>query len=105
MGYYSTFEVLETDISDIEDVLNSFSEMKWSGSPGFEYWGGRLNSRDSTKWYDWLTDLDEIAKLYPSNYLIMERAGEESPDISRAVIKHGKVTETRVCLARSTVIQ
>lgn len=92
MGYYSSFEVIETDIPDIEEVLNTFSENVWGGSPGFEYWGEAVHSYDNVKWYDWLTDLEELAKMYPTNYLVLERCGEESPDIDRAVIKHGLVT-------------
>lgn len=92
MGYYSTFEVLETDIPYIEEVLNTFSENVWRGSPGFELRDGIGYSYDCAKWYDWLTDLEELAKMYPNSYLVLERCGEESPDIERAVIKHGTVT-------------
>jgi len=92
MGYYSSFEVIETDISNIEGVLNTFSDNIWDGSPGFESWGDRIGSNDSVKWYHWLTDLEELAKLYPNNFLVLERTGEDSPDIERAVIKRGTVT-------------
>lgn len=92
MGYYSTFEVLETDLPDPHKILDDFSNTSWAAAPGFAYWGDAVRSYDSVKWYDWLTDLEELAKMYPDNYLVMERTGEESPDIERAVIKNGIVT-------------
>jgi hypothetical protein len=93
MGYYSSFEVVETDIDDILDVLNEFCESNWGGSFGFEFWGDRVHSYDSCKWYDWLTDLRDLATMYPDKFLVLERCGEESPDISRAVVKNGTVRE------------
>lgn len=95
MGYYSSFEVIETDLSDPHKILNDFSDNSWDGSPGFEYWDSdnSIHSYDSIKWYDWLTDLEKLAKFYPSNFLVIERCGEESPDISRAIVKNGKVIE------------
>lgn len=89
MGYYSNFEVIETDIDNIEEVLNNLLFLN-TGAPRFESDG---NSYDSTKWYDWITDLQLVADTYPDKYLVIERTGEESPDISRAVIKLGTVTE------------
>jgi len=95
MGYYSTFEVLETDIIDAYTVLNDLTESDWDSSPGFSYWDSNnsVHSYDSAKWYDWLTDLGQLARLYPDSYLVMERRGEESPDISRVIVKHGKAVE------------
>jgi hypothetical protein len=92
MGYYSNFEVFETDIDNIEDVLNTVLED--TGHPGWETWGdGIVHGTDCTKWYDWIQDLQLVADAYPDKHLVIERTGEESPDISRAVIKLGTVTE------------
>lgn len=89
MGYYSSFEVIDTDIPDALDALNALDP----DGDCFELWHDTIHSYDNMKWYDWLTDLAELAKLYPDKYLVMERCGEESPDISRAVVKNGTVTE------------
>lgn len=92
MGYYSNFEVIETDIDNIEDVLNTVLED--TAHPGWQTWGdGEVHGTDSTKWYYWLDDLQKVASQYPNNFLIMERTGEESPDISRAVVRNGTVIE------------
>lgn len=88
MGYYSHFEIISSDIADVEDVLNEF--FGESAAPHFESDG---RSYDSTKWYGWIEDLQKVANLHPNSYLVMERTGEESPDISRAVMKNGKVIE------------
>lgn len=94
MGYYSTFEVIETDLSDPHKILNDFSDNSWDGSPGFSYYSDNsIHSYDSAKWYDWLTDLGQLARLYPDSHLVMERRGEESPDISRVIVKNGKAVE------------
>src|SRR5690349_10966863 len=89
MGYYSTFDMISSDIDNAVEVLNSILE-NTGGAPFFEPDGRGDNS---TKWYDWLVDLQLIADAYPDKFMIIERCGEESPDISRAVIKHGTVTE------------
>lgn len=87
MGYYSDYQVDETDIPFIKDVLNGATEpYEW-----YEY--NDLVSLSSSKWYDWLTDLEMVAKLYPNNYLIIVRYGEEGGDVSRAVVKNGQVFE------------
>lgn len=88
MGYYSKFEVVDTDIPDILAVLNELD----TDYNGWESWNGNVCISE-TKWYDWITDLNELAVKYPDNYVVIERTGEESPDISRAVIKHGRVVE------------
>ena len=89
MGYYSDFQVDETDIPFIKDVLNGATEpYEWYDTcDGLPYTHG--------KWYDWLTDLETVAKLYPHSYLIIVRYGEEGGDVSRAVVKNGKVFEQR----------
>lgn len=88
MGYYSEFTVDGTDIPFVADVLTGATDYEWQ-----EYSGGVYLS--SAKWYDWLTDLGTIAKLYPNNYLVILRYGEEAGDISRAVVTNGKVVEQR----------
>ena len=94
MGYYSSFEVIDTDIPDILDVLSAFEEKYEWGSPGWRLnYNGDAHSYDSGKWYDWIADLNDLAVQYPENFLVIERCGEESPDISRAVVKHGRVVE------------
>ena len=95
MGYYSNFELIDTDIPNNLEVLNLFDEDVWGGSPGWEEYNGTVQSEDSTKWYDWLDDLAQLAVKYPENYLIIERTGEESPDVSRAYVQNGKVEEVR----------
>jgi hypothetical protein len=89
MGYYSDFQVDGTDIPFVVDVLNDASApYHWE-----EYNDGvYLNS---SKWYNWLTDLEKIAKLFPDNYLIILRYGEEGGDISRAMVMQGQVFEQR----------
>lgn len=93
MGYYSTFEVIDTDIDNIADVLNDLLDD--TAHPGWVYSTNReaVYSYDCSKWYDWITDLKIIASKYPNNFLVIERAGEESPDMSRAIIKNGLVIE------------
>jgi len=92
MGYYSTFEVIDTDIPDILNVLNDLGDEKDWGHPGWEDYGNGIQGYDATKWYYWLTDLQDLATLYPDNYLVIEREGEDSLDVERAVIKNGTVT-------------
>jgi hypothetical protein len=87
MGYYSDFDVDGTDIPFVADVLNDASApYQWS-----EY--NKDVYLHSAKWYRWLTDLEKIAKLFPDNYLIIKRYGEERGDISRAVVANGTVIE------------
>lgn len=87
MGYYSTFEVDGTDIPFIKDVLDdACAPYTWS-----EYDGGGVSLY--AKWYDWLTDLDKVASLFPDKYLIILRYGEEGGDITRAVVNNGHVEE------------
>lgn len=89
MGYYSEFKEDGTDIPFVADVLNDVSApYVWQDDD----YGIYLSS---AKWYNWLTDLEKVAKLFPSNYLIILRYGEEGGDISRAVVMGGKVTEQR----------
>lgn len=88
MGYYSDFEIISSDIADVEDVLNELFE--GTAAPHFRSDG---RSYDQTKWYYWISDLQKLANLYPDKYLIMERTGEESPDITRAVMRDGNVVE------------
>lgn len=89
MGYYSVFEVADSDIDNLVDVLNQYSApYTW------ECWNGNV-SLGSVKWYDWLTDLQQLAYAYPKNFLTIVRYGEESPDMSRAVVKDGQVIEQR----------
>lgn len=87
MGYYSTFEVDETDIPFVIDILNEVSApYTWS-----EYETGGISLH--AKWYAWLTDLDKVAKIFPDSKLIILRYGEDSMDISRAVVNKGLVAE------------
>jgi hypothetical protein len=88
MGYYSEFKEDGTDIPFVADVLDSISVYTWQDDD----YGVYLSS---AKWYDWLTDLQKVAKLYPDNYLVIMRHGEEGGDISRAVVANGKVVEQR----------
>lgn len=91
MGYYSDFEVDGTDIPFVADVLQGASGYYW------DVWQGNV-TLSSSKWYAWLTDLQEVAKLYPKNYLIILRYGEEKGDISRACVKNGTVIEQQATL-------
>lgn len=87
MGYYSDFHVDDTDIPGIKEVLNHYADpYDWYDfCDGLPYTHG--------KWYDWLKDLEALAADYPDNFLIVIRYGEEQPDITRAVVKNGKVIE------------
>jgi hypothetical protein len=92
MGYYSTFEVIDTDIQDIVDILNDVLED--TAHPGWvTYSNEEVHGCGSTKWYDWIEDLALFATKYPDNFLVIERCGEESPDMSRAIVRHGTVRE------------
>lgn len=88
MGYYSKFEVDGTDVPYIADVLNSVTDYYWD-----EY-NDDVTCSDA-KWYGWLTDLEEVARLYPNNYLIILRYGEDGGDIERAVVLRGRVFTQR----------
>lgn len=85
MGYYSSFEVLETDIEDIKYQLEDITEYGW------DYWSGSVHSGDSYKWYGWEEDLKTLADRNPNSYAVLERRGEESPDIERAIVYKGTV--------------
>lgn len=101
MGYYSTFEVVDTnmDVEELVKLLNTFDELYWGGSPGWELifpYGeqvGYIRGYDSTKWYDWVSDLEQLANHYPDLFLIILREGEESPDMSRVIVKNGHAFE------------
>lgn len=84
MGYYSNFEVADTDIPDFVDVLRANTGVYGDSWDSNGFMGGM-------KWYDWDKDLQQIAFQYPNNYMIMIRYGEESPDIERAIIRNGTV--------------
>jgi hypothetical protein len=88
MGYYSDFEVDVTDIPFVVDTLNAVTDYDWHDYGNGIYLG-------SIKWYDWLTDLAQVAKLFPEGYLRIIRYGEHSPDISAAVVTNGKVHEVK----------
>jgi len=85
MGYYSDFYIDKTDIPYIEDVLSGITS----------YWRSGEDYVCEVKWYDWLTDLEEVAKLFPTSYLRIIRYGEDSPDISAAIVTDGKVKEVK----------
>lgn len=88
MGYYSEFQVADTDIENILDVLRVSTGVY--GDSWYQPTGG-LPYMGQMKWYDWDKDLQQIAFQYPNNYMIMIRYGEESPDIERAIIRNGTV--------------
>jgi hypothetical protein len=46
---------------------------------------------DCGKWYGWEDDLLTLARMYPTRYAVLERRGEESPDIERAIVYKGEV--------------
>jgi hypothetical protein len=87
MGYYSSFEVLETDIENIAEELSDISGYHFT-----QYFqDGTVQMSDCGKWYDWVTDLEKLAQRHPTGYAVLERRGEESPDIERAIVYHGEV--------------
>jgi len=87
MGYYSSFDVLDTDIEDIAEELSDISGYHFT-----QYFqDGSVQMSDCGKWYDWESDLKKLAKKYPSRYAVIERRGEESPDIERAIVYNGDV--------------
>ena len=57
MGYYSRFEVLDTDIETIQEDLQEISGYRW------DCWNDTVQSSDCYKWYHWDEDLKELAKL------------------------------------------
>ena len=88
MGYYSNFEVADTDIPNFVDVLRANTGVygdSWDSS-------GYMSCM---KWYNWEDDLRQIAYQYPNNYLIMVRYGEESPDMERVIVRNGTVKTQR----------
>jgi hypothetical protein len=91
MGYYSSFEVIDSNVENIEEFLNA--NLEDTGSPFWETYNDAVRSSDSTKWYYWLEDLANLVEDYPGLYLVIERTGEESPDISRVIVRDGSVTE------------
>lgn len=95
MGYYSTFRVVDTDIplETLCDRLNKFSEAYGWADPGWELYNDSIGGYDGTKWYDWVEDLEQYALQYPEDYFIILRHGEESPDMSRVIVKNGKAVE------------
>lgn len=95
MGYYSTFEVVDTTmpLEELCDKLNSFSKKYDWADPGWEIYDDCIRGYDGTKWYYWLDDLTQYALHYPEDYFIILRHGEESPDMSRAIVRNGKAVE------------
>lgn len=87
MGYYSSFEVLETDIENIAEELSDISGYHFT-----QYFtNGNVQMSDCGKWYDWESDLKKLAQQNPTGYAVLERRGEESPDIERAIVYKGEV--------------
>ncbi|WPH59025.1 hypothetical protein SEA_LUCKYSOCKE_20 [Streptomyces phage LuckySocke] len=87
MGYYSSFEVLDTDIENIAEELSDISGYHFT-----QYFqDGSVQMSDCGKWYDWEDDLKTLARMYPTRYAVLERRGEESPDIERAIVYKGEV--------------
>ena len=100
MGYYSTFKVVDTNVPKevLCERLNNFSQQYDWADPGWELYKAydgseNFSGYDATKWYDWVTDLKQYALHYPEDYFIVLRHGEESPDMSRVVVKNGKAYE------------
>lgn len=87
MGYYSNFEVLETDIEDIADQLTELSGYFFD----YHEYSGTVQMDDSGKWYQWEKDLKALADSNPTSYAVVERRGEDSPDIERAIVYKGEV--------------
>lgn len=89
MGYYSDFQVADTDIPFVIDALRQCSDVYnlW------DEWSDGSIHMSEVKWYDWLDDLQHIAYAYPNNFLVIVRWGEEPGDITRAVVRDGKVIE------------
>lgn len=87
MGYYSSFEVLESDIENIAEDLTEISGYYFT----YSEWSGTVRMDDSGKWYQWEQDLNTLAQRYPAGYAVLERRGEESPDIERAIVYKGVV--------------
>jgi len=93
MSYNSTFRVVDTDIPNIVEVLNNADEAYEWGSPGWEEDGDLARGYDCAKWYYWDKDIQQLANMYPDNFLIILRYGEESPDMSRLIMRNGTVVE------------
>lgn len=87
MGYYSNFEVLESDIENIADDLTEISGYFFD----YSEWSQTVQMDDSGKWYQWEKDLMTLAERYPDGYAVLERRGEQSPDIERAIVYKGTV--------------
>lgn len=87
MGYYSSFEVIDTDfeLEELHDILEDYSDYT------FYLYDGILRSTDSYKWYGCKDDLANITRDHPGKFIEIERIGEESPDIERILAKDGIV--------------
>lgn len=91
MGYYSDFQVDDTDIVGIKEVLEQYTDpYTWETYDHLPY----LHA----KWYDWTKDLAVLAADYPDNFLTIIRYGEDQPDISRAVVQNGYVIEQKATI-------
>lgn len=88
MGYYSSFEVIDTnfELEELHDILEECTRYS------FYLYDGVLSTNDTCKWYDCEKDLALITQDYPGKFIEMERIGEESPDIARYMAKDGLVT-------------
>lgn len=97
MGYYSSFTIVDSNFEDAQeliDKLHKFSETYNWADPGWETRrDGSISGYESTKWYDWDEDLKQYAYQHPEDYFIVLRYGEESPDMSRVIVKNGKAVE------------
>lgn len=82
MGYYSSFEIsTEPPICNV--TLSEPYEIVTDDS-------GFALSDDVIKWYDYRSNMLTVSKLHPQSLLIVDRVGEESPDIERSFFKDGK---------------
>ena len=95
MGYYSTFEVVDSNVpfEELADRLNTFSKSYGWADPGWDLYNDYLTGYDGAKWYRWVEDLEQYALHFPNDYIVILRHGEESPDMSRVVVKNGKAIE------------
>jgi hypothetical protein len=88
MGYYSSYEVIDTDFNlvELKDILGEYTNYP------FSVYDGALRSSGTYKWYYWKDDLAKITADYPGKFIEIERIGEESPDMERGLAKDGMVT-------------
>ncbi|MBO1582684.1 hypothetical protein [Bacillus sp. XF8] len=95
MGYY-TDHTLQTTNANTSKILSDLYEKMEAGSLDFDteifYAVDKYGEfYDSTKWYDYETEMSAISRLYPDVIFELSGKGEEAGDLWKAYFKNGKI--------------